>query len=372
MTNIPPFVEYIHAQTRRRYVPIPAAVPGSRIPRSRQTVSELKVVYPFQLRTISEHLTPKIGRCDKKTSHLWLTRRRRPAHRLPAEPIPPPEFRLLDLPSTATTLICRFLLTAPWQVRVYCPPFPPNVIFNNCNFTADAHIRLLKDVLDIEPQLLYVCRRAYEEGVSSLYAANTFEYGNLESDNEDLNEEMQEIEQFDREHSRLLSDEESSYPTPEPANYFSVMFPEDPPRRRYRRQHYFSVLPLRSRDMIQLISIASSSFCFNQFHMFRSLRRVIFTHPRYIYWERNLSTERSDSSSKWSFFQDIFDDKKAEEGFLWNWEDVTTDNVQQLWVERRNQLEQDREIHAPRQTSGGCPREIGTGCVLRGGKQHTA
>ena len=236
-----------------------------------------------------------MGRCDKVTSLDWLTRRR---HRQP-----PRKFRLLDLPSVATSLIWRFVLTAPKPLRVYCPPFPPNVVFNNCDYTTDAQIRLHKDVVEVESQVLYVCRRAYQEGMSSLYAANTFEFGYLDFDSEDLDDDMREIEQFDRGRSLLVPDEEW-FSTRDPTNSFSVVLPGNPPKRRYRKHHYFSVLPLKSRDMIRTISIASPRFCFNQFDMFRNLRRVVFTYPRFIFWSWKLSVDTWNDPKIWAFLWD--------------------------------------------------------------------
>ncbi|KAK5443345.1 hypothetical protein LTS15_010690 [Exophiala xenobiotica] len=265
-----------------------------------------------------------MGRCDKITSLDWLTRRR---HRRP-----PPKFKLLDLPSVATSLIWRYVLTAPAPapLRVYCPPFPPKVVFNNCDYTTDAHIRLHKDVVEVESQALYVCRRAYEEGMCSLYAASTFEYGYLDDD-------MQEIVQFDRAHSLLVSEDEWSS-RQEPADGLYVMLPGNPPKRRYRKQHYFSVLPLKSRNMIRSISIASPRFCFNQFGMFRNLKRVVFTYPRYIYWNWKLSRDSWPATGSWTYLWDDYTEDEFH-GKLWKRQHTAT------FVERSKSREQDRDIH---------------------------
>ncbi|KAK5421672.1 hypothetical protein LTR90_003162 [Exophiala xenobiotica] len=204
------------------------------------------------------------------------------------------------------------------------------MVFNNCDYTTDAHIRLHKDVVEVESQVLHVCRRAYEEGMCSLYAANTFEYGYL-------NDDMQEIELFDRGHSLLVSEDEWSS-RQEPADGLYVILPGNPPKRRYRKQHYFSVLPLKSRNMIRSISIASPRFYFNQFGMFRNLKRVVFTYPRYIYWNWKLSRDSWPDTGSWTFLWDDY----TEDEFL---ENFGRDNIQQTFVERSKSREQDRDIH---------------------------
>jgi hypothetical protein len=65
---------------------------------------------------------------------------------------------------------------------------------------------------------------------------------------------------------------------------------------------------------------------------------VVFTYPRYIYWNWKLSRDSWPDTGSWTFLWDDY----TENEFL---ENFGRDNIQQTFVERSKSREQDRDIH---------------------------